>query len=151
MEPDAAQTAADLRLAVGRLVRHTRRETATLPPSQMAVLGRLDRDGPQTVAELAAAERVSHQSMTRLTGGLVAAGMVGPAPQGEDARAGHPAATVDRRRKPLALTQKGAAALHDQRMTRSTHLARAIEARLSPAEQRTLAAAIPLLERLAET
>jgi len=140
MDPDAGQTAADLRLAVGRLVRRTRRETTTLPPSQLAVLGRLDRDGPQTVADLAAAERMSHQSMTRVTGALIAAELAAPA-------APHPGG--DRRRKPLALTGPGAAAVHEQRTRRSTHLARAIETRLSPAEHRALAAAIPLLERLA--
>ncbi|WP_395244246.1 MarR family transcriptional regulator [Agromyces sp. MMS24-K17] len=139
MPPDAEQTAADLRLTVGRLVR--RREASTLPPSTMAVLGRLDRDGPQTVADLATAERVSHQAMTRRVGGLVDAGLAAAA-------AATPGA--DRRRKPLELTDAGAATLREQRSLRSTHLARAIEARLSPAEQRTLAAAIPLLERLAE-
>lgn len=144
MNPDAGQTATDLRLAVGRLVRRTRREASTLPPSQMAVLGRLDRDGPQTVAALAGAERVSHQSMTRLVGALVDAEFVEPLT---------PAALPpgsDRRRKPLALTAAGAAAVQEQRGLRSTHLARAIETRLSPAEHRALAAAIPLLERLAE-
>ncbi|UOE44068.1 MarR family winged helix-turn-helix transcriptional regulator [Agromyces larvae] len=141
MEPDAGRTAADLRLAVGRLVRRARRETATLPPSQMAVLGRLDRDGPQTVAALAAAERVSHQSMTRLVGGLIDDGLATPL---------SPPPGADRRRKPLGLTEAGSAALREQRSVRSSHLARAIEARLSPAEHRALAAAIPLLERLAE-
>ncbi|WP_394554865.1 MarR family winged helix-turn-helix transcriptional regulator [Agromyces sp. MMS24-JH15] len=141
MTPDAAETAADLRLAIGRLVRRTRRETTTLPPSQAAVLGRIDRDGPQTVADLAASERVSHQSMTRLVGDLVASGLAAVAT---------PPPGADRRRKPVTLTEAGAAALREQRSLRSTHLARAIETRLSAAEHRTLAAAIPLLERLAE-
>ncbi|WP_445151746.1 MarR family transcriptional regulator [Baekduia sp. Peel2402] len=141
MTLDAARTAADLRPAIGRLVRHTRREASVLPPRQMAVLGHLDRNGAQTVADLAAAERVSHQAMTRLVGALRAAGLAASAsslPGG------------DRRRKPLAATPAGIAALREQRSLRPTHLARAIETRLTANEHRALAAAIPLLERLAE-
>jgi DNA-binding MarR family transcriptional regulator len=136
--PDAQQTAADLRLAVGRLVRRVRRETSVLPSARMAVLGRLDRDGPQTVADLAAAERVSHQSMTRLVAALREANLVRPAPSPAE----------DRRRKPIALSPAGRAALNHQRAHRSSWLATAISTELTAAEQRTLAAAIPLLNRL---
>jgi DNA-binding MarR family transcriptional regulator len=136
--PDPQQTAADLRLAVGRLVRRVRRETSVLPPARMAVLGRLDRDGPLTIADLAAAERVSHQSMTRLVASLREANLVRPAPPPAD----------DRRRKPFALAAAGRAALDAQRTHRSSWLATAIATELTAAEQRTLAAAIPLLDRL---
>src|SRR5436853_290641 len=84
------------------------------PPSQVGVLGRLDREGPRTVADLATAERVSHQAMTRQVAALAEAGLV---------EASVPASADDRRRKPLALTSAGAAALQEQRALRSSHLA----------------------------
>ncbi len=138
LAPDPQETAAALRLTVGRLVRRVRREASVLPPSRMAVLGRLDRDGPQTIADLAAAERVSHQSMTRLVAALVSAGLAKPAPP--------PAA--DRRRKPVAIAAGGRTALEAQRRERSGWLAAAIATELTAAEQRTLAEAVTLLDRL---
>jgi DNA-binding MarR family transcriptional regulator len=144
MSLDPHVTAADLRLAVGRLVREMRRETTGLPPRQAAVLGHLDRSGPLTVADLAAAERVSHQAMTRLVAALADAGLVGPVPRGTAA------ADLDRRRKPLALSAAGRRALEAQRAHRSSRLAAAITAELTDEEHRALARAIGLLDRLAQ-
>jgi hypothetical protein len=64
-EDDVARLAADLRLTLGRLVRRARAESTLLPVGQTAVLGRLDREGPMTTSDLAAAERVRPQSMAR--------------------------------------------------------------------------------------
>jgi DNA-binding MarR family transcriptional regulator len=136
--PDPQQTAADLRLAVGRFVRRVRAEISTLPPSQMAVLGRLDREGPLTVADLATAERVSHQSMTRLVATLSTAGLVEAGPR-----------SADRRRKLLAISTAGHRALAEQRTRRTDRLATAIATELTDDEHRTLAQAAALLDRLA--
>jgi DNA-binding MarR family transcriptional regulator len=135
---DPQQTAADLRLAVGRFVRRVRAEASTLPPSQMAVLGRLDREGPLTIADLAAAERVSHQSMTRLVATLSAARLVKAGPR-----------APDRRRKLLAISAAGHRALTAQRTHRTDHLAAAIATQLTDDEHHTLAQAAALLDRLA--
>ena len=61
------------------------------------------------------------------------------------ARRPHP---LDRRRILIELTPEGGAALADDRRRREGWLARAIETELSPAEQETLARAVPLIRRL---
>ena len=70
--------ASALRLAVMRLARRMRSERAdtSLTLSQLAALATLERSGPLTPRELAAAERVQPPSMTRLTASLEAAGLV---------------------------------------------------------------------------
>ena len=49
---------------LGRLIRRLRAENR-FPLSQGAVLGRLDREGAQSIGDLATAERVRPQSMTQ--------------------------------------------------------------------------------------
>jgi DNA-binding MarR family transcriptional regulator len=60
-----AQAAGELRGIIGQLHRRLRQvdNADVLTPSQSAVLGRLDRDGAVTQAELAAAEHVRQQSV----------------------------------------------------------------------------------------
>jgi DNA-binding MarR family transcriptional regulator len=135
-----ADDAAALRLAVGRFVRRVRQDASTLPSSQAAALGRLDRDGPQTVADLAAAERVSHQSMARLVQALRDQGLVEPAE----------APPGDRRRRPWRPTPLGRALLDEQRSRRVDWLAEAMRRELTAAERRTLVEATALIERLAD-
>jgi DNA-binding MarR family transcriptional regulator len=137
-DPDVARTAAELRLAIGRLVRQVRKE-ASLPTGQAAVLGHLDRTGPMTTSELAAAERVRPQSMARTVAQLVSLGLVQQAP--------HPS---DRRKVLLSVSPAGRAALEEQRERRTGWLAEAIAERLSPAEQKVLARSVELLDRLTE-
>lgn len=136
-----AGDAAALRLAIGRFVRRVRQDTAVLPPSQAAALGRLDRDGPQTVADLAAAERVSHQSMSRLVRTLQERGLV---------EASARAPSGDRRRRPWQATERGRGLLDAQRAQRVDWLAEAMRRELTAQERRTLAEAAALLERLAD-
>jgi DNA-binding MarR family transcriptional regulator len=133
----ASRTASELRLVLGQLVRRLRVENS-FPISQGTVLARLDREGPQTASDLAAAERVRPQSMAQTVYELQTAGLV--------ARRPHP---LDRRRILVELTGEGAAALAEDRRRREGWLAQAIEAELSPEEQETLARAVPLLRRLA--
>lgn len=139
--PDAAagRVAADLRVALGPLVRRLRqvRPDDELTLSQTSALVRLEREGPATSSELAAAEGIRPQSMCTIVAALQERGLV--------ARAQHPG---DGRRIVLSLTAAGHEGLHDARTERSRRLATAIAAELSPEEQRQLAAAIPLLERI---
>ncbi|MFJ6616574.1 MarR family winged helix-turn-helix transcriptional regulator [Kitasatospora sp. NPDC091335] len=135
--PDTLELAADLRAALGRLVRSLR-DGDELPQNQAAVLGRLVRDErSRTVAELAALQRVRHQSMARTVTLMTEAGLVTQQP--------HP---TDGRKLLVAATGAGRTALLDQRARREHRIATAIESRLSPAEQDRLRAAVALLDRL---
>ncbi|WP_405582975.1 MarR family winged helix-turn-helix transcriptional regulator [Streptomyces sp. NBC_01190] len=135
----AARTATELRAALGPLVRRLRqfRPDGELTLSQTSALVRLDRDGPATASELAAAEGIRPQSMCTIVGALQDRGLVG--------RDQDPA---DGRRMVVSLTQAGREGLHGARRERARRLTAAIAAELTPAEQERLAAAIPLLERI---
>ncbi|KJS53801.1 hypothetical protein VM98_22995 [Streptomyces rubellomurinus subsp. indigoferus] len=135
--PDTLDLAADLRAALGTLVRSLR-ESDELPQNQAAVLGLLVRDELScTVAELAALRRVRHQSMARTVALMTEAGLVTQQP--------HP---TDGRKQLIAATGAGRTALLDQRARREQRIATAIEARLSPEEQDRLRASVELLRRL---
>ncbi|MEU4299724.1 MarR family winged helix-turn-helix transcriptional regulator [Kitasatospora aureofaciens] len=135
--PDTLDLAADLRAALGSLVR-TLRDSDDLPPNQAAVLGLLIRDERScTVAELADRRRVRHQSMARTVALMAEAGLVAQQP--------HP---TDGRKQLIAPTNAGRAALLDQRARREHHIATAIETRLSTEERAQLRASVELLQRL---
>lgn len=128
--------ASELRLVLGQLVRRLRAEYS-FPVAQASVLSRLDREGPQTTSALAAAERVRPQSMAQTVAELETAGLIARSP---DPR--------DRRRVHIELTARGRERVLEERGRREGWLAAAIAAELSPEEQRTLLAAVPLLQRL---
>jgi DNA-binding MarR family transcriptional regulator len=123
---------------LGEIMRRLRVEHG-FPLSQGAVLGRLDRHGPQTTSALAAAERVRPQSMAQTIGELAAAGLVDRRPD-----------PSDRRQILIDLTDSGRATLTEDRRRREGWLAHAIETELSPEEQDVLVQAIALLRRLTE-
>jgi DNA-binding MarR family transcriptional regulator len=133
----ATRAASELRLALGRLVRRVRAESG-VPLGQLAVLGLLDREGPQTTSDLAAVQRVRHQSMARTVGQLVALGHVAPEP--------HPS---DKRKTLLSITPAGRDRLEGERARRVDWLARAMEEQLTVDELRLLEQAAVLLARLA--
>ncbi len=135
--PETLELAADLRSAIGELVRALRPDD-TLPQNQAGVLGRLVRDDRAcTVAELAALQRVRHQSMARTVALLTEAGLVTQQPH-----------TTDRRKLLVTATEAGRTALYEQRARREARIAAAIEARLSSDERETLRSAVALLRRL---
>ena len=136
-ENDTSALAAELRLVIGQLVRRVRTVEAE-PFAHKATLGLLDRDGPMTTSDLAHAQHVRPQSMARTVAQLAHEELVRFEP--------HP---TDRRKTLVALTESGQASVHDGRARRSGWLHHAIETELSPEEQNVLAAAIPLLERVA--
>ncbi|TWE16496.1 DNA-binding MarR family transcriptional regulator [Kitasatospora atroaurantiaca] len=134
---DPLELAAELRLAIGTLVRRLRVDDE-LPQNQAAVLGWLVREGPRTTSELAALQRVRHQSMARTVSLLTEAGLV------EQQR--H---ATDGRKLLVAATGTGIAALQAQRSRREGSIAAAISERLTPQEQRQLRDGVALLRRLA--
>jgi DNA-binding MarR family transcriptional regulator len=130
--------ASDLRVVLGQLVRRLRAEHR-FPLSHGSVLGRLDREGEQSVSDLAAKERVRPQSMAQTVSDLERDGYV--------ERRADPG---DRRRALVALTGSGRATLEQERRQREGWLAEALEAKLSPDEQRVIAEAVEILRRLAD-
>ncbi len=136
---DPARTASELRAVLGQLMRRLRAEHR-FPLSHGAVLGRLDREGPQSVSDLAAAERVRPQSMAQTVSDLEADGLVERNPD-----------PGDRRRALVSLTTEGNDALQADRRHREGWLARAIADDLSPDEQAMLWDSVDLLRRLADS
>ena len=143
MTPTRSETAvaSALRLAVMRLARRLRgeRSDSSLTISQIAALSTLERSGPLTPRELAAAERVQPPSMTRITASLEAAGLV--------TRTDHP---NDGRQVLLAASPEGAAMVREDRRRRDAWLAQRLHD-LPPEELEVLRRAAVVLERLAAT
>ena len=82
-EPTSPVLAHELRETIGRLVRRLRAEPG---PSvgRLAVLGRLDRDGPASISDLAGRERMRPQSMAQTVHDLESAGLVSRRPDPAD-------------------------------------------------------------------
>ena len=129
--------ASELRIVLGQLVRRLRAEH-TFSITQGSVLGRLDREGPLTASALAAAERVRPQSMGQTVSELEDAGLVARRPD-----------PSDKRQVLIELTRDGRKRLVEERRLREGWLTETIATRLTPQEQETLLAALPLLERIA--
>jgi len=102
------------------------------------VLGRLEREGPATTADLARAERMRPQSMGTTIAALEEMGLVGRKP--------HP---TDGRQVYIELTAKGTAVRHRVGEAKRTWLAQAI-ATLDDAERDTLFAAGRIIRRLVD-
>ncbi|MFD7256089.1 MarR family winged helix-turn-helix transcriptional regulator [Streptomyces sp. NPDC059874] len=138
--PRPRDTAEELQLALGMLVRQMRAAAGGgVSLSQMSVLKRLDRLGPCTATDLAQAEKIRPQSVIATVNTLQAGGYVTRSP--------HP---TDGRRLVISLTPEGQALVRERREAGHGRIAELIDERLSPAEQRLLAEAVPLLRRLAE-
>jgi DNA-binding MarR family transcriptional regulator len=136
---DPALIASELRVVIGKLVRRLRAANR-FPITQAAVLGRLDREGPQSVSDLALAERVRPQSMAQTVADLEACGHVERRPDPSDGR-----------RALVELTEQGYEALLEDRRLREGWLAKAIVEDLTPDEQAVLRDAVELLRRLSES
>jgi DNA-binding MarR family transcriptional regulator len=133
----AAPLASDLRVVLGQLIRRLRSEHR-FSLSQGSVLGRLDREGAQSVSDLAFAERVRPQSMAQTVTDLEGDGLVARAPDPDDGR-----------RALVSLTEAGLTELREDRLRREGWLVRAIE-ELPAADQATVERAIVLLRQLAD-
>ena len=145
VDPEVARASAvagELRVVLGRLRRRLRDEVQAgdFTPSQLAVLGRLERDGPATVTTLARAEGVRPQSMGATVAALEAAGFVGGTPDPADGRQ-----TI------LSLTAAARDTVAAGRAAREDWLFRAIRTTLTSAEQDELATGVELLKRLVDS
>jgi DNA-binding MarR family transcriptional regulator len=137
-ETDSAALAAELRLAVGRIIRRLRAEHGFSLP-QGTVLGTLDREGPQSISDLAAGAHMRPQSMAQTVHELEQRGLVERRPDPDD-----------RRRAFVELTAAGREALAADRARREGWLAHALETELSEPERALLERAVPLLRRVAD-
>jgi DNA-binding MarR family transcriptional regulator len=139
MQPKALQIAVtDFIQAIGLLVRRVRAASASheLSLTESMVLGRLEREGSATTADLARAEGIKPQSMGTIIAALEERGMVERKP--------HP---TDGRQVNIELTTKGAAVRKITGDAKRMWLAQAI-AQLDEEEQKTLFAAGRIIKRL---
>ena len=135
---DVPLIASELRVVLGQLVRRLRAEHR-FPLMHGSVLGRLDREGDQSVSELAAKERVRPQSMAQTVADLERDGYVERRADPDDGR-----------RALVALTGDGRATLEHERRQREGWLAQALEEKLSAEERRVIEEAVEILRRLSE-
>jgi DNA-binding MarR family transcriptional regulator len=142
LTPVDLETAAQLRMAIGKLSRRLRPTPAAieagLTPTQISLLLNVARQGPIRLSELAAAEAINPTQLSRSVAHLVDIGAVERASDQGDRRA----AWV----KPTATGRRLADKIRRER-TDALNLALAD---LAPEERRRIEAAVPALERLAE-
>jgi DNA-binding MarR family transcriptional regulator len=125
-------------MRLARRLRMERPETGA-PLQEISVLGHLNRRGSMTAGEIAAAERVQPQTLTRTLAVLEGKGAI--------QRQVDPA---DRRRSALSITPAGREALVNDMRQRDSWLALAMAEELTPTERRLLSLAAELMEHLAE-
>ena len=137
-EPTSTLLAHELRETIGRLVRRLRAEPG---PSvgRLAVLGRLDRDGPASISDLAGRERMRPQSMPQPVHDLESAGLVSRHPD-----------PADGRRAFVELTTAGLDLLQTTRARRETWLTEVLEHELDADERALVHQALALLGRIAD-
>jgi DNA-binding MarR family transcriptional regulator len=135
---DASLLARELRETLGRVVRRLRAEPGP-PVALLTVLGRLDRDGPASISDLAAAERMRPQSMAQTVHELETAGLVTRLPD-----------PADKRRSFVQLTKAGQTKLQATRAAREDWLSDTLERRLDADERELLQRALAVLERIAD-
>ena len=134
-------TATAVRAAVGMIKRRTRETFADdqMTTPELSALSQIDRAGPTTVGELARVKQITPQAMGATVAALEKGGLISRAPDPKD-----------KRRSLLRATDAGREALHSGRDAVSDRMARALAESFTADEVATLAAAAPLLERLAQ-
>lgn len=139
--PDVGSLAAALRTSIGLFVRQLRQAPlkGELSLPEISALLRLARKGPSTTSELARSEEISPQAMGATVAALEARGLVRRRPDPDDGR-----------RSVISVTEAGDQALADKASARTELLAKALSEGFTAAELETLAAAVPLIERLGE-
>jgi DNA-binding MarR family transcriptional regulator len=140
VSPPTVRLAEQVRVVVSRLRRRLREvaDAEDLTPSQTSVLSRLEKDGPSSASELAAAERVRPQSMAATLGVLAQRGLIR---RDQD--------PTDGRRHLVSLTAAARTWITGSRRAREEWLARALHERFTAAERQTIGQALTLLDRLA--
>jgi DNA-binding MarR family transcriptional regulator len=138
-DDEMAVLATRLRMTIGRLNRLLRQQAdLDLTPTKFAHLATIAREGPLSLGELAAAEQVAPATVTKVVADLEERGFV--------TRERDP---DDRRVSRVQLTREGEARIAASRTRRSVWLAQRFD-ELPAADLQRLAAAVDVLERLAE-
>jgi DNA-binding MarR family transcriptional regulator len=133
------ELATRLRHVLARSARRMRQEAGTeLSPSLTAALATIERFGPLTPSELAARERVTRPTVTRIVFRLDEAGVVE-----------RTADTADRRSSLITVTPAGRTLLAAARTRKDVFLSERLEA-LGPEDRATLERAAGLLEGMLE-
>lgn len=128
-----------LRLTVVRTARRLRQEAGSdLSPSLQAALATIERHGPLTPSELAAAERIQRPTATRVVARLEEEGLI--------ERTGDPG---DRRVTLLSATRAGRDLMRRLRKRKNVYLARRLS-HLPPEDLAALERAADVLERMLE-
>jgi DNA-binding MarR family transcriptional regulator len=137
----ASLLAAELRATLGKLKRKLREHGggSDLPPSQVSVLLRLEKEGSRAVSSLARSEGMRPQSMSAIITSLLESGLVSGSPDPNDGR-----------QTLISLSRKCQKVLKEGRAARQDWLTTTIEERLSVQEQENLAEVLELLARLVE-
>lgn len=142
VESDRATHIAEALTTLIPKLRRRLRERATIgdfAPSHVAVLVRLDREGPATASQLAAAEGMRPQSMSAIVTALLSEDLI-------EAKAD----PNDGRQTLLSVTPAFRKQIAAARAARADWLSQTIRAKLTAAEQKQLDGCIDLLERLAD-
>ncbi|BCY13620.1 MarR family winged helix-turn-helix transcriptional regulator [Actinoplanes sp. L3-i22] len=137
----ASRAAGEIRVVFSRLRRRLREVAALgdLTPSQTSVLSRIERGGPASMSDLAAAERVRPQSMAAILTAIGEHGLIQRSPD-----------PTDGRRQLVSLTESGREAIAGSRRQREEWLARALADHFTETERQTLLSAMALMDKLAE-
>ncbi len=137
----AVQAASELRTVISRLRRRLRAvaDLGDLTPSQTSVLSRLDKNGPVSASDLAAAERVRPQSMAAILAAIEQHGLIRRDPD-----------PADRRRQLISLTDTARETIVGSRRARDEWLSRTLADEFTEAERQIVLAALTLLDRLVE-
>jgi len=137
----ASELAVQLRSVLGKLRRRLREQGARddHTPSQVAVVLRLERDGPATVSDLARAEGMRPQSMSATVASLQADGLLVCSTDPKDGR-----------KMLMSLSKKAERLLREGRAVRQDWLSHTIAQRLSEKEQQKLVATLELLHRIVD-
>ncbi|MFF0791835.1 MarR family winged helix-turn-helix transcriptional regulator [Streptomyces spiralis] len=133
--PDAS--AEDLMIAAEQLIRYVRHSATAggLSTAASSALGRLGREGPQRLTELARAENVSQPNMTQLVTRMERAGLVR-----------RTADRTDGRGVLVEATDTGLEVFRQRRAERAEALRQLVE-QLSEPEQQAVRTALPALAR----
>jgi len=135
-----AETAAHLRLVIGRAARRMRQEVGTeLRPSSASALVTVELHGPLTPSELADIERVKRPTATRILQGLEEEGLAQRTPDPKDGRSAL-----------ISITGEGRERLRRLRQRKNAYLARRMRD-LEAGEVATLEHAAEIIERLLES
>jgi DNA-binding MarR family transcriptional regulator len=103
------------------------------------VLGRLDREGPAAISQLAAADRMRPQSMAQTVRELEDAGLVSRRPDPHDGR-----------RAFVELTPAGLRTIESSRAAREDWLTQTLDRELDASERALLRRALGVLGRVAD-